>query len=122
MVGHDNTRCIQEGHDDPAADAPAREADGETKEILNKALSVREVSVGKICDRVDAGLTNEFFAEIFSIVLDDVVVPENVESARMTPPADKEDSAPQGHDDREDTSHRRSIDVPDINNTEPNSE
>lgn len=105
MVRPYHSRSVKEADDDEAADAPARKADEEAFEIFDETSVRRKISVGAIRHRVYTRHTFEFFSEIFSVILDDVVVPENVKSTTVTSPTDKEDGAPKRHEDRESAGH-----------------
>ena len=99
VVRSDDTSGVQEADNNETAETPARETDQEALEVLDQALVGREVSVRLVCNRVDAGNALELFTQVFSIVLDNIVVPEDVKTAAMATPADQEDSAPEGHED-----------------------
>ena len=111
VVGSDHSRGVEEAYDDEAADAPARETHQEAQHVLDKTLLSRVIGVRAVCHRVDAGHTLELFAQVFGIVLNNVVVPENVEAAAVSPPAYQENCAPQRHHNGEDTREGRLRDI-----------
>lgn len=113
VVRPDDTCRVQEADNDEAADAPAWETDQETQQVLDEALLAREDGVGTVSHRVDAWDTHELLSQIFSVVFDHVVVPEDVESTAMSSPGDQEDSAPERHHDGEHASKGRILDAVD---------
>ena len=78
MVRPNDSRCVKETDDYEAAEAPTREADEEAFEVFDETSIRWEVSVGAIRNRIDARHTFEFFSKIFSVILDNIVVPENI--------------------------------------------
>ena len=102
VVRADDSGRIEEAHNDQTAEAPAREANCEADEIFDGTLLGRVIGVGQVSDWVYAGFTLELLAQVFSVVLYDVVIPQNVKSTAMPSPTNQENSAPEGHEDGED--------------------
>ena len=76
-------RSVQEADNDPTAEHPTWEANQERLDVLDQALLPREVRIRQISDRVDARLTLELLSQVFCIVFDHVVVPQDVQSERQ---------------------------------------
>ena len=111
MVRADDTGCIEEAYNDQTTEAPAREANSEADEIFDGTLIGWVIGVRQVSDWVDAWFALEFFPQVFSIVLNDVVIPQNVESSAMSSPANQENSAPKRHKDGENAGERRCSEV-----------
>ena len=106
VVRADDSCCVKEADNDQTTEAPAREANSEADQILDESLFGRVIGVGQVSDWVNAGFTLELLPQVFSIVLNHIVIPQDVESAAMSSPANQENSAPERHKDGEDASER----------------
>ena len=106
VVRADDTGRIEEAHNDQTAEAPAGEANSEADQIFDGTLLGRIIGVWQVSDWVNAGFTLELLPQVFSVVLNHIVIPQDVESATMSSPADQENSAPERHKDGEDASER----------------
>ena len=82
----DHTSSVEEADNDPAAEAPAREADCEGLQVAKQSLASWEIGIGPVRDGVDLELTLELLAKVLCIVLNDVVIPLNVKSAAVAAP------------------------------------
>ena len=102
VVRADDSSCIKEADNDQTTEAPAGEANGEADQILDGTLIGWVIGIGQVSDWVNAGFTLELLSQVFSVVLYDVVIPQNVKSTAMPSPTNQENSAPEGHEYGED--------------------
>ena len=101
VVRADDSSCIKEADNDKTTEAPAGEANSEADQILDGTLIGWVIGIRQVSDWVNAGFALELFPQVFSVVLNDVVIPQNVKSAAMSSPANQENSAPERHKDWE---------------------
>ena len=81
-----DTSSIEESYNDEATETPARETDNETPHIHLQLPTSWHECVWQISHWIDAWLTLELFTKIFSIILNNVVIPKNVQPSAMPSP------------------------------------
>ena len=99
MIGANNTSHIEECHNDKADHAPTWETYHKALDVEWKLLLQREVSIRHVSDRINMCDSLELLSKIFCVMLDNIVVPKNIQPFRATSPVYQEECSPNRHDD-----------------------